>query len=379
VTDVIDLDTRLRHLAGDLNHALIEQLVSRGDLTTPAWHMAFEAVPRHLFAPRFTLPQNLGGHTHDATAATDSAQREGWLRAVYHNEALLTEFDSHGIATTSCSAPSVVAIMLESSQTSDRDTVLEIGTGTGWTAGLLAHRLGPDAVTSIDISPRCVTQARERLTRLGLTPTLAVTDGYLGHPARAPYDRIIATASLRRLPLAWLGQTRPGGTILTDLRGAFAGNLALLTVDTDTSAHGRFLPGTVHFMHYAAPSNRSNCCPNCRRGRSAHPANTERPTSTPPCSATARSPSSHNWPCQEQKQDTSSTGTAARPTSASPIPAARHGHASRPARPPTARSRKGATGACGTSWKPHTTCGNAYDSHDQPTSRSPSHRTANKS
>src|SRR5205823_8012356 len=43
-------------------------------------------------------------------------------------------------------------------------------------------------------------------------------------------------------------QTRPGGTILTDLRGDFAGNLALLTVDTDQSAQGRFLPDTARFM-----------------------------------------------------------------------------------------------------------------------------------
>jgi methyltransferase of ATP-grasp peptide maturase system len=248
VTDLINLDTRLRQLADDLNHALIEQMVTLGDLTTPAWRTAFEAIPRHLFAPRFRLPQNLGGHTHDATTSTDDVQREEWLRAVYHNEALLTEFDQRGILTSSCSAPSVVAIMLEASQTAEGDTVLEIGTGTGWTAALLAHRLGSDAVTSVDNNPHCVTQARERLDRLGLTPTLAVTDGYLGYSARAPYGRIIATAALRKVPPAWLAQTRPGGTILTDLRGNFAGNLARLTVNTDQTAHGQFLPEIVRFM-----------------------------------------------------------------------------------------------------------------------------------
>lgn len=245
MTDLIELDSRLRHLADDLNHALIEHLVASGKLATPAWRAAFEAVPRHLFAPLFTLPDNMGGQALDGS---DSAQREEWLRAVYRNEALLTDFDEHNIATTSCSAPSVVAVMLESSQVSEGDSVLEIGTGTGWTAGLLAHRLGSDAVTSVDITPRCVAQARQRLDRLGLTPTLAVADGYHGYPARGPYDRLIATASLRRVPQAWRDQTRPGGTILTDLRGDFAGNLALLTVDADMSAHGRFLPETVNFM-----------------------------------------------------------------------------------------------------------------------------------
>jgi protein-L-isoaspartate O-methyltransferase len=138
--------------------------------------------------------------------------------------------------------------MLEASQTHDGDTVLEIGTGTGWTAALLAHRLGSDAVASVDINPHCVTEARERLDRLGLTPALAVDDGYQGYPALAPYDRIIVTASLRNVPPALLDQTRPGGTILTDIRGNFAGNLALFTVAAERSAHGRFLPETVSFM-----------------------------------------------------------------------------------------------------------------------------------
>lgn len=243
--DVIELDSRLQQLADELNHALIEHVATSGTLTTPAWRAAFQAVPRHLFAPRFTLPDNLGRQTLNAA---DSAQREEWLRAAYHNDALLTEFDKHDIPISSCSSPSVVATMLESSQAAEGDTVLEIGTGTGWTAGLLAHRLGSDTVTSVDVNSQCVTDARERLDRLGLTPTLAVADGYLGYPPRVPYDRIIATASLRNVPPAWLGQTRPGGTILTDLRGDFAGNLALLTVDTDQSAHGQFLPETVRFM-----------------------------------------------------------------------------------------------------------------------------------
>ncbi|MFJ9781065.1 methyltransferase domain-containing protein [Amycolatopsis sp. NPDC101161] len=245
MTDVIEQDSKLSQLAADLNHALIEHLAASGKLNARAWRTAFEDVPRHLFAPRFTLPDNLGGHTLDVA---DSAHREEWLRAVYHDEALLTIFDEREMATTSCSAPSVVATMLESSQATEGNAVLEIGTGTGWTAGLLSHRLGSEAVTSVDIDPRCVAEARERLNPLGLDPTLTVADGYLGFPARAPYDRIIATASLRRVPPVWLQQVRPGGTILTDLRGDFAGNLARLTVNKDGSASGRFLPERANFM-----------------------------------------------------------------------------------------------------------------------------------
>jgi protein-L-isoaspartate(D-aspartate) O-methyltransferase len=245
VTDVIELDSRLRHLADDLNADLIEQMVREGTLSSPAWRAAFEAVPRHLFAPRFTLPDQVGGSPLDVA---DSTRREEWLRAAYRTKALLTDLDELGIATTSCSAPAVVAIMLESSEITEGQSVLEIGTGTGWTAGLLAHRLGSEAVSSVDIKPTCVAQARDRLQALGLAPMLAAGDGYLGYAPRAPYDRIIATASLRRVPPAWLGQVRPGGKILVDLRGSFAGNLALFTVDADRSAHGRFLAETVNFM-----------------------------------------------------------------------------------------------------------------------------------
>ncbi|WP_328593203.1 methyltransferase domain-containing protein [Lentzea tibetensis] len=143
--------------------------------------------------------------------------------------------------------------MLEALQVAEGQTVLEIGTGTGWNAALLAKRLRSDAITSVDINPTHVAQARERLTLLGLTPTLAVADGYLCYEQRAPYDRLIATASAREIPPAWLGQLRPGGVILIDIRGSFAGNLARLTVTADQSAHGRFLPESVSFMPLRSP------------------------------------------------------------------------------------------------------------------------------
>lgn len=148
MSDVIELDDRLTHLAHELNGALIEQLVSTGTLSSPAWRAAFAAVPRHLFAPRFTLPNNLG-HRLDGTNPT---QGEEWLRAAYQSKPLLTELGEHTIPLSSCSAPSVVATMLERSEIAEGQSVLEIGTGTGWTAGLLAHRLGSEAVTSVDVT-----------------------------------------------------------------------------------------------------------------------------------------------------------------------------------------------------------------------------------
>nr|WP_225957921.1 methyltransferase domain-containing protein [Amycolatopsis lexingtonensis] len=257
---------------------MIRQLADKGVLTTPAWRAAFEETPRHLFVPRFTLPDNLGGQSH---YAADPERQEDWLRAVYHDEALLTDFDEQGVLVSSCSAPTVVATMLEQSGATEGDSVLEIGTGTGWTAALLSHRLGSESVTSVDVNPAYVDQARERLDALGLAPRLAVADGYGGYPERAPYDRIIATASLRKVPPAWLAQTRPGGTILTDIRGAFAGNLARLTVGSDQSARGQFLPTKLNFMPLRSPDQPFRLLPELS-SRAVHEAGKSRTTRLAP-------------------------------------------------------------------------------------------------
>lgn len=72
-----------------------------------------------------------------------------------------------------------------------------------------------------------------------------------------PYDRVIATCSVRRIPSAWLTQSRPGGIILVTVSGWLYGSaLARLTVTGPDSAEGEFLPGTVSFMQarpHAAP------------------------------------------------------------------------------------------------------------------------------
>ncbi|WP_414710992.1 methyltransferase domain-containing protein [Pseudonocardia sp.] len=72
------------------------------------------------------------------------------------------------------------------------DRVLEIGTGTGWHAALLAHLIGPENVTSIEVDPCVADRARAALARHGKV-TVITGDGAAGHPDRAPYDRVVAT------------------------------------------------------------------------------------------------------------------------------------------------------------------------------------------
>ncbi|MPZ67494.1 MAG: methyltransferase domain-containing protein [Pseudonocardiaceae bacterium] len=154
------------------------------------------------------------------------------------------------MASSSSTQPALMALMLEVLDVDDGHRVLEIGTGTGYNAALLSHRPGAKAVTPIDIDPTVVTDARTRLEATGYTPTVALADAGAGYPANAPYDRIIATVSVPKIPYAWVQQTRPGGKLLTHLyRTLDAGGLLLATVDdSGRCAHGTFLPDYGSFM-----------------------------------------------------------------------------------------------------------------------------------
>ncbi|GAA2668228.1 hypothetical protein GCM10010400_31360 [Streptomyces aculeolatus] len=136
--------------------------------------------------------------------------------------------------------------------------VLEIGTGTGWNAGLLAHRLGARNVVTVDIDENVATAARTKLYAQRLHPTVVACDGLGGDPPGAPYDRLIATCALRTVPTAWIEQVRPGGIILAPWGTPFSNRDALvrLVVDDDgKSASGDFLR-EVEFVKARAQRDR---------------------------------------------------------------------------------------------------------------------------
>lgn len=127
--------------------------------------------------------------------------------------------------------------------------VLEVGTGTGYNAALLAHRLGATSVTSVEIDPALATAARVALKKAGFGAVTVVTgDGTLGHPPSAPYDRGLSTATCHRVPQAWVEQTRPSGRIVTPWASSYHnGALLHLDVSDDGAARGHF-GGNVSFM-----------------------------------------------------------------------------------------------------------------------------------
>ncbi|MEU6611520.1 ATP-grasp peptide maturase system methyltransferase [Streptomyces shenzhenensis] len=241
-----------------LHKQLIDALTANGSLRTEPWKRAAEAVPRHTFLH--------GGFFRRVRGAVPAAWAPvleddvGWLEACYADESLVTQIAGTIVPpdiggqimrqpTSSSTLPSLVLRMLEDLQVDDGMQVLEIGTGTGYSTGVLCRRLGEENVTSIEYDEDVAARARAALGRLGMYPTLVTGDGLLGHAEGAPYDRVIATCGVRTVPAAWIGQTRPGGMILAAVGGWLgASELARLTVHDDGTASGPVLGGQVSFM-----------------------------------------------------------------------------------------------------------------------------------
>lgn len=125
----------------------------------------------------------------------------------------------HGAAMLT---PAIEAKVLQAVQVRRSDKVLEIGTGSGYMAALLAAHA--DEVHSIEIVPELAAQARENLRHAGVdNVTVEEGDGAGGWPARAPYDVIVVSGALPVLPEALPQQLKPGGRLL-----AFVGEAPLV-------------------------------------------------------------------------------------------------------------------------------------------------------
>jgi methyltransferase of ATP-grasp peptide maturase system len=258
VTTNADTEGRRRRLAD-----LIE---SSGDLRSGAWRQAVETVPREDFLRGGVFqPDNSGAYTVWQPVAPASPD---YMDRVYDDRSWVTQIDGEtipaqasgpieGAPTSSSTLPSLVVRMLEDLDVHDSMSVLEIGTGTGYSTGLLSARLGEDRVTSVEVDRNVASQAASNLAVAGYHPNLIVGDGLMGDPGRT-FDRVIATCSVRYIPAAWLDQTASGGVILATLSGWMDGYaLARLTVTGPGRAEGVILPGQVSFMparaHQAPP------------------------------------------------------------------------------------------------------------------------------
>jgi protein-L-isoaspartate(D-aspartate) O-methyltransferase len=216
---------------------------------------AIRAVPRHLFIPPVGLisPRRTG----HAYVIDRDADPGAWWDAVYSDTSIVTQLDDgatglrdlKGDYTSSASAPSTVADLLSLLAPEPGDRVLEIGTGTGWTAALLAHLVGASgSVTSIEVDASIAEQAAKNLAAFGTPAHLVAGDGADGCPDHAPYERVHVTCGIRTVPYAWIEQSRPGAVIVLPYCPGFGTNHALrLVVTPDGTAQGR-IPGFASYM-----------------------------------------------------------------------------------------------------------------------------------
>jgi protein-L-isoaspartate(D-aspartate) O-methyltransferase len=111
------------------------------------------------------------------------------------------------------SQPSVVGLMTQALNVSARDTVLEVGTGSGYQAAILAHLAR--RVYTVDRHRRLVREAQELFRDMGLVNIVAMAaDGSFGLPDTAPFDRIIVTAAAEDPPGPLLAQLKIGGIMV---------------------------------------------------------------------------------------------------------------------------------------------------------------------
>lgn len=111
------------------------------------------------------------------------------------------------------SQPSVVGLMTQAAEVTDRDTVLEVGTGSGYQAAILAHLAR--RVYTVDRHRRLVREAQEIFDAQGLINITAVAaDGSFGLPDNAPFDRIIVTAAAEDPPGPLMQQLKVGGIMI---------------------------------------------------------------------------------------------------------------------------------------------------------------------
>ncbi len=231
-----------------------------------------DTVAREIFIPDEIFVRNAAGWLEPLRRVDDPA---GWRERVAADAPIVTRVAPdpalpEGVAdpatgrgiesTSSSSAPFVMARMIDALELRAGMRVLEIGTGTGFNAAVLARIAGAGRVVSVERDAVAAGWARTALEASGSDVRVVIGDGAGGYAPGSPYERVIATASVHDIPYAWIEQTRPGGLLVIPLAPTIHPEwpLAVLTVHPDGTASGRCV-GTAPFMPLDTASGPSLC------------------------------------------------------------------------------------------------------------------------
>ena len=187
--------------------AMVERQLRGRDIDDPRVLEVMGRVPRHLFVP------------------------ERIQSSAYRDSALPID-DGQTI-----SQPYVVALMTQGLALQAGDRVLEVGTGSGYQAAVLAELV--DEVFTMEIRPLLHAQSKERLAKLGYDNVRAFEgDGYFGLTEHAPFDHVMITAAVDHVPAPLLEQLAPGGTMILPLGNPFSYQNLVLVTKTGSGASG---------------------------------------------------------------------------------------------------------------------------------------------
>ncbi len=200
--------------------AMVRDTIASRGVRDPAVLAAMRSVPRHEFVP------------------------EDVRRYAYADEPLPIGQEQ------TISQPYIVAAMTELIKVGPEDTVLEVGTGSGYQAAVLARIVRQ--VYSIEIVPELGQAAAGLLPRLGYTNVeVRIGDGYVGWPEHAPFDGIIVTAGADHVPAPLVEQLKPGGRMVIPVGPTLSVQSLLLiekmqdgTIRTNDVMPVRFVPLT---------------------------------------------------------------------------------------------------------------------------------------
>jgi protein-L-isoaspartate(D-aspartate) O-methyltransferase len=232
---------------------LVQAATENGPPETPSGPVLerspFGEAPEHVARRAEMVAEGIAGWGIEDEAVIEAmgrVPRHAFVPAEYLSQAYQNHPLPIGYGQT-ISQPYIVALMTQAVAVSAGDKVLEIGTGSGYQAAVLAELVGQ--VYSLEIIEPLAEQAEELLVRLGYdNVTVGHADGYFGWPEEAPFDAIVVTAAPDHIPQPLVEQLKPGGRMVIPVGpvGGFQ-TLWLVTKGVDGEVTTRDLGG-VRFV-----------------------------------------------------------------------------------------------------------------------------------